>query len=402
VQLTLLARQEPAILRARQSLTRRLAAKVVTAARPTFPTQAADRERGLATAFRAAVLAMAFPATVAAAMSVTATVDQAMVDQAMVDQATADQATVAPATADPATVDPATVDPATADPATADPATADPATADPATADPASADPVMVAPGTADPASADPATAVPATAVPATVAPATADPATADPATADPATVVLATADPATADPATGMETVDRSAERAFFGRTTPPSDHPVSFDTEFRSEPLDLERREQRRARFTRVVGGIVVTLGVGALLALTRPAPGVAEAAPIAATRPSAVEVTPIDQAQPKPTPSPELSVSRALGGAPEQPAAAAMPAAAAAAAAVPVSTLPAVRVRRALATPAVSAPARRSSPAAAEPHRQVRAPQATAGASFVPAQTDDRPPPTARFAD
>jgi hypothetical protein len=220
-------------------------------------------------------------------------------------------------------------------------------------------------------------------------------------ATAVRATAVRAMAVPAMADRATetGMETVDRSAEREFFARTTAPSDNPVSFDTESPSDPFDLERREQRRARFTRVVGGIVGTLGVGAILALTRPTPSTAEAAPITASRPRAVEVSPIHSAQPTATSSPELSVSRELGGAPVPSAAVAVPSAAAA---VPVSKLPAARVKSALATPAVNTRARKSSPATIEPHVHVRTPQAPAAASFMPAQTDVRPPPTARFAD
>jgi hypothetical protein len=269
-------------------------------------------------------------------------------------------------------------------------------------ADPAMAVPAMAVPAMAVPASADLAMAVPASAGLATAVAATVVAATVVAATVVAATVVAATAVAATA---TGMETVEhRSAEREFFAPTTAPSDHPVSVDTELRSEPFDLERREQRRARFTRVVGGIVATLSIGSLLALTRPAPSAAEAAPISAGRPRAIDVAPSHLAQPTPAASPDLSVSRAPVEAPPPAAAAAAPEAAEVPEAAPVlvSTPPAAPVTRALATPAVRALARKSSPAAVEPRLHVRALQAPAAASFVPAQTDDRPPPTARFPD
>ncbi|HYQ15372.1 MAG TPA: hypothetical protein VEQ58_06440, partial [Polyangiaceae bacterium] len=56
-----------------------------------------------------------------------------------------------------------------------------------------------------------------------------------------------------------------------------PLSEAPVCSDV-----PSDLERREERRSRFTRVVGGVVVALGLVTLLALSQHATPIAAAAP------------------------------------------------------------------------------------------------------------------------
>jgi hypothetical protein len=187
----------------------------------------------------------------------------------------------------------------------------------------------------------------------------------------DPATV-----DPEVADPET--EAMDLSTEQAFFARAAVLSDHPVSFDTESRWPTLDLEEREQRRARFTRVVSIIVGTLGVGALLAVTRPGPSAMQAVPVAASAPVSVEVDEIQRVEPTPTLLPELSVSA-----------------------------PDASSDRVEAAPSVSAPARAATavPSASTARSRKRAPQAPGVVPVVPVvpvESSKRPPPTARFAD
>jgi hypothetical protein len=177
-------------------------------------------------------------------------------------------------------------------------------------------------------------------------------------------------------DPET--ETVDLSTEQAFFARATVLSDHPVSFDTgafeeESRWPTLDLEGREQRRAHFTRVVGAIIGTLGVGALLALARPAPRPAEAAPFAASSPVVAETAEIQAVEPTPTLLPELSVS-----APE------------------ASSSSVGSAASSLGSPAPSAPAA----SVKRPHK--RAPRAPVATPPTRVESDKRLPPTARFAD
>ena len=98
----------------------------------------------------------------------------------------------------------------------------------------------------------------------------------------------------------TDTETVDLLDEEAFFERSVGMSDPPVSFDIEPEEAPFDLESREERRAYFKRVVGGIIATLGVGSLLALTRPGPRPPEPLPVAAS-PEPVPVA----ASPEPAP-------------------------------------------------------------------------------------------------
>jgi hypothetical protein len=141
------------------------------------------------------------------------------------------------------------------------------------------------------------------------------------PETADQAMVVPAMADPAIAEQATtcsAMETeMDLSVEQAFFERATASSDRPVSFDTELAEPSLDLEARELRRVHFTRVVGGIVAALGIGALLALVRAAPRGAEAAPVVAADAAPQEMPEMQLIEPAPTvplPAPSISVQSA----------------------------------------------------------------------------------------
>jgi hypothetical protein len=147
-----------------------------------------------------------------------------------------------------------------------------------------------------------------------TVAPAMAFLETADHAMVVPAMADQATVDQATADPQT--ETVDLSIEQAFFEGATGFSDRPVSFDTELPEPSLDLEARELRRAHFTRVVGAIMATLGIGALLALVQPGPAAAEAAVIAAhvVPQEMPEMQLIEPAPVATTPAPHVSVAPA----------------------------------------------------------------------------------------
>lgn len=196
-------------------------------------------------------------------------------------------------------------------------------------------------------------------------------PATADPETTDPDTTDLAMAVPA--PPESETDPLDLSAEQAFFADATVLSDHPVSFDTESRWPTLDLEGRELRRARFTRVVGAIVGTLGVGALLAVTRPGPRPMEAAPVAASPLVSTEGAELAPAEPTPTVLPELSVSAPDGSS--------------------GSVEP--------APSSVTAPAQ-AAPAASAARSRKRTPRAPAATPVVPAASDNRPPPTAHFAD
>jgi hypothetical protein len=263
------------------------------------------------------------------------------------------------------------------------------ATAFPETMAVAMVDLAMVEQATADPkaageAAVDQAAAAPETAVP--------HPDTAVQATADQDTTDLVMAVPATpgaqADPET--ETVDLS-EQAFFARALVLSDHPVSFDTgsfeESRWPTLDLEGREQRRAHFTRVVGVIVATLGVGALLAVVRPSATPAQAAPIAASLPVIAAVSEIQAVEPTPTLLPELSVTAPDGspGSAEPAASSASP---------PTSGEPAPSAARARKRP--------PRVAVAAPPLPVATPHVSVATSPVLAPPDKPAPPTARFAD
>jgi hypothetical protein len=137
------------------------------------------------------------------------------------------------------------------------------------------------------------------------------------PETADQAIVVPAMADAATVDQATaGPETETVDLELAFFERAMGFSDRPVSFDMELPEPSLDLEARELRRAHFTRVVGAIIATLGIGVLLALVQPGPAAAEAAVIAAhVAPQEMpEMQLIEPAPVATTPAPSVSVAPA----------------------------------------------------------------------------------------
>jgi len=179
----------------------------------------------------------------------------------------------------------------------------------------------------------------------------------------------------------TESESFDLATEQAFFGLTTGASDQPVAYDTdgyaeESRWPTLDLEGREQRRAHFTRVVGIIVGTLSVVALLAVTRLGPSAAPSEPLSASPAAPAPAAP--SAEPEPTLLPELSVS-----APEpepEPSRATAPSAAP------------VREKVRVARPA---------PLARPRERAAQAPQAPA-ATPKPAQSDKLLPPSARFAD
>ncbi len=130
----------------------------------------------------------------------------------------------------------------------------------------------------------------------------TADQETVDPGNADLVAAAPAAADLATDAPATETETLDLSTEEAFFDRSIGASDPPVSFDIEPEDAPFDFESREERRAYFKRVVGGIIATLSVGSLLALTRPGPRPPEPVPVAASPeppPQTLEFEPIVEA-------------------------------------------------------------------------------------------------------
>ena len=122
-----------------------------------------------------------------------------------------------------------------------------------------------------------------------------------DPAMADQAMADQATAHAATVDP--GTEAVDFSVEQAFFERATASSDRPVSFDSELPEPSLDLEARELRRAHFTRVVGAIISTLGIGALLALAQPGPAADETAPVVAAYVAPQEMPEMQLIEPAP---------------------------------------------------------------------------------------------------
>ena len=128
--------------------------------------------------------------------------------------------------------------------------------------------------------------------------------------------VASAMADQATADQSTmGPEMLDLSVEQAFFERALLSSDRPVWFDTELPEPSLDLEARELRRAHFTRVVGALIATLGIGTLLALAQPGPGVAEAAPIVAANVVPQEMPEMQLIEPSPAappPAPSVSVA------------------------------------------------------------------------------------------
>jgi hypothetical protein len=166
---------------------------------------------------------------------------------------------------------------------------------------------------------------------------------------------------------------VDRSVEQAFFAeRTSVLSDHPISFDLQPESPVLDLERREERRARYKRVVSGIVATLCFGVLLAFTRPNANAAEAEPVAAVVAPVAEPAQIQPVEPAP-PSPEVAPVTSS---------------------VALEVVPPVS---AAASASVSAPPSRG-------HSRVgqAAPAAAVTAPVVPVVHDDRPPPTARFAD
>lgn len=138
------------------------------------------------------------------------------------------------------------------------------------------------------------------------------------PATSDLAMVGPAMADQATTDQATDTETVDDSVEEAFFERAPTSSARPVSFDTEplELGPSLELEARELRRVHFARVVGAIIATLGIGALLALVQPGPRALEAAPVvAAYAPQELpEMQLIEPAPAVPAPAPKASVESA----------------------------------------------------------------------------------------
>jgi hypothetical protein len=128
-----------------------------------------------------------------------------------------------------------------------------------------------------------------------------------------PETMEEAMVGPAMADQETvDHVTADDSIEEAFFERATASSDRPVSFDTELAEPPLDLEGRELRRAHFTRVVGAIIATLGIGALLALVQPGSNAAEAAPMVAAYVPPLEMAEIQVVEPTPAlPAPSASV-------------------------------------------------------------------------------------------
>lgn len=153
------------------------------------------------------------------------------------------------------------------------------------------------------------------------------------PETADQAMVGLAMADQATTD--AEAETVDHSIEHAFFEGDTGWSERPVSFDTELSQPSLDLEARELRRAHFTRVVGGIMATLGIGALFALAQPRSHAEEAAPVVAAPPVPQELPEMQLVEAAPEVPPAASSSA-------EPA----PSVSAATSAVPRSRQPAVR--------------------------------------------------------
>ncbi|HEX2876221.1 MAG TPA: hypothetical protein VHP33_33445 [Polyangiaceae bacterium] len=115
---------------------------------------------------------------------------------------------------------------------------------------------------------------------------------------------------------------MDLSTEEAFFERSIGLSDPPVSFDIEPDDAPLDFESREERRAYFKRVVGGIIATLGVGSLLALTRPGPRPPEPLPAAANpeQPSqTLEFEPIVEVAAAEVPSASVAVEPAPSAAP-----------------------------------------------------------------------------------
>ncbi|MES1189322.1 MAG: hypothetical protein ABUL60_36235 [Myxococcales bacterium] len=185
------------------------------------------------------------------------------------------------------------------------------------------------------------------------------------------------------------METVDRSVEQAFFARAMVLSDHPVSFDTEDDSVPRDLETREQRRAHFTRVVGAIVGTLGVGALLALTRPLPRPAEAAPVVvAAPPAAAEIVPVSPEEPTITLPLELTADD--------------PAVASAAVAQPALPAPSASPELAPSTASSARPTKSSAPQRSAARQRVPAAKPVSAPPLIPAESGNRPPPTARFAD
>ena len=133
--------------------------------------------------------------------------------------------------------------------------------------------------------------------------------------------VAPAMADQAMADQAivdSEKATADLSVEQAFFEPALLPSDRPVWFDTE-RPEPLlDLEPRELRRAHFTRVVGAIIATLGIGTLLALVRLGPSAAEAAPLVAAHLVTQEMPEMQLIEPSPA-APPLAPSVSVAPAP-----------------------------------------------------------------------------------
>jgi hypothetical protein len=245
--------------------------------------------------------------------------------------------------------------------------------------------PEMVALGTADPAMAFRETAIRVTRVQVMADQETVDQETVDQETAAPATEVPATADlapavPATADLATETETVDPSTEEAFFERSLGLSDPPVSFDIEPEDAPFDFESREERRAYFKRVVGGIIATLGVGSLLALTRPGPRPPEPLPAAAipeAAPQTLEFEPIVEAAQPAASAALVSVEPAPV---VEPAPMAEP--------VP-SVAPSASARSAR-------PARKSAPAP----RVFVPPPSIKTPSVAPSV--NRSPPTARFAD
>ncbi|HYP89315.1 MAG TPA: hypothetical protein VEQ59_14210, partial [Polyangiaceae bacterium] len=145
----------------------------------------------------------------------------------------------------------------------------------------------------------------------------------------------------------------------------SPLSEAPVCSDV-----PSDLERREERRSRFTRVVGSVVVTLGLGTLLAMSLHAPPAVEAP---SELPVAAAPTALPADAPALLPSPVPAETAPIAAAPTAPA--------------PVSSHRSAPLRRR------AAPATRSTVRTQVPSSTTTKPSTIA---------HDRPPPTARFDD